>query len=144
VSAPAVDLGRATAELIDAFNRADWDRMRASLAPDLHYTETGTGRQIDGVDPYIDLCAEWRAAFPDVVGTVTNTAQGEGLAVLEIHWEGTHTGPLATPAGILPASGKRVAADASFWARYEGDRISEVHHHLDVLALLQQVGALAG
>ena len=44
MSAPAVDLGRATAELIDAFNRADWDRMRASLAPDVHYTETGTGR----------------------------------------------------------------------------------------------------
>jgi hypothetical protein len=37
-----------------------------------------------------------------------------------------------------------VAADASFWARYEGDRIQEVHHHLDVLALLQQVGALGG
>jgi len=144
VSAPAVDLGRATAEFIDAFNRADWDRMRANLAPDVHYTETGTGRQLDGVDPYIDLCADWRSAFPDVAGTVTNSAQGEGLAVLEIHWEGTHTGPLATPAGILPASGRRVAADASFWALYDGDRIREMHHHLDVLTLLQQVGALAG
>ena len=144
MSAPAVDLGRATAELIDAFNRADWDRMRASLAPDVHYTETGTGRQIDGVDPYIDLCAEWRAAFPDVTGTVTNSAEGERLAVLEIHWEGTHTGPLVTPAGILPPSGSSVAADASFWARYDGDRIREIHHHLDVLTLLQQVGATGG
>jgi steroid delta-isomerase-like uncharacterized protein len=144
MSAPAVDLGRATAEVIEAFNRADWDRMRLGLAPDVHYTETGTGRVMDGVDPYLELCAEWRAAFPDVGGTVTNTALGDDLAVLEIRWEGTHTGPLATPAGVVPGSGNRVTVEASFWARYEGDRIREIHHHLDVLTLLHQVGAPGG
>jgi steroid delta-isomerase-like uncharacterized protein len=144
MSAPATDVGRATAALIDAFNRADWDGMRGALAPDIHYRETGTGRRVDGVDAYLELCQEWRNAFPDVVGTVANTATGDGLAVLEISWQGSHTGPLATPAGVLAPTGRRVAADASFWARYEGDRIQEVHHHLDVLALLQQVGALGG
>jgi hypothetical protein len=64
--------------------------------------------------------------------------------VPEIHWDGTHTGPLETPAGLVPASGNRLAVDASFWARYEGDSIQEIHHHLDVLVLLQQIGALPG
>ena len=43
MSAPATDLGRATADLIDAFNVADWDRMRGHLADDVAYAETGTG-----------------------------------------------------------------------------------------------------
>jgi hypothetical protein len=44
MSAPSTDLGRATADLIDAFNGADWDRMRSHLAADVAYSETGTGR----------------------------------------------------------------------------------------------------
>jgi hypothetical protein len=34
--------------------------------------------------------------------------------------------------------------DASFWTRDEGDAIGEIHHHLDVLTMLQQMGALPG
>ena len=71
-------------------------------------------------------------------------AGGEDVAVLEIRWEGTHTGPLETPAGTVPASGNRLSVDASFWTRDEGDAIEEIHHHLDVLTLLQQIGALPG
>jgi steroid delta-isomerase-like uncharacterized protein len=142
MSAPAVDLGRATAELIEAFNQADWDSMRAHLTPDVHYEETGTGRSIDGADAYLALCQGWREAFPDVVGTVVTALAGDRVAALEIGWEATHTGPLETPAGTLPATGRRVSIDATFWARYEGDRIAEAHHHIDVLTLLQQVGAL--
>src|SRR4029079_10960782 len=144
MSAPATDLGRATADLIDAFNVADWDRMRGPLADDVAYAETGTGRHVDGADAYLDLCHGWREAFPDVVGTITDSAAGEGRPVRQILWQGTHTGPLETPSGPVLPSGNRVMADASFWARFEGDRIHEMHHHLDVLALLQQIGALAG
>ena len=144
MSAPATDLGRATADLIDAFNVADWDRMRGHLSGDVAYSETGTGRHVEGADAYLDLCHGWREAFPDVVGTITDSAAGEGLAVLQIRWQGTHTGPLETPAGPVLPSGNRVMADASFWARFEGDRIHDMRHHLDVLTLLQQIGAMAG
>jgi steroid delta-isomerase-like uncharacterized protein len=144
MSAPVVDLGRATADLIEAFNRADWDSMRAHLTPDVHYEETGTGRRVDGADPYIALCQGWREAFPDVAGTVRTALTGDGIAVLEIGWEGTHTGPLETPGGSVAATGNRVSIEASFWARYEGDRIADARHHVDVLMLLQQVGALPG
>ena len=78
------------------------------------------------------------------MGTITDSAAAEGLAVLQIRWQGTHTGPLETPAGPVLPSGNRVMADASFWARFEGDRIHDMRHHLDVLTLLQQVGAMAG
>ena len=141
MSAPAAELRHAT-DLIDAFNEGDWDRLEEHLARDVLYTETGTGRRVEGAAAYLDLCRGWKEAFPDVTGTVTNAATGDDNAVLEIRWDATHTGPLETPAGVVPASGKRIAVDASFWTRDEGDSIQEIHHHLDVLALLQQIGAL--
>jgi steroid delta-isomerase-like uncharacterized protein len=144
MSAPAADLRWATTDLIDAFSAADWDRLQGHLSPEVRYTETGTGRQVDGAGAYVQLCQGWKEAFPDATGTVSNAVTGDDTAVLEIRWQGTHTGPLETPAGAVPASGNRIAVEASFWARYEGDRIEEIHHHLDVLALLQQIGALPG
>jgi hypothetical protein len=142
MTASAAELRQAT-DLIDAFNQADWDRLRGLLDPAVLYTETGTGRRVEGADPYLQLCQGWKEAFPDVAGTVTNTAVGDDMAVLEIQWVGTHTGPLETPAGTVPPSGNRLSVDASFWVRAD-ETIQEIHHHLDVLRLLQQVGALPG
>jgi steroid delta-isomerase-like uncharacterized protein len=143
MSAPAAELRRAT-DLIDAFNQADWDRLQKHLARDVRYTETGTGRQVEGAADYLQLCQGWKEAFPDATGTVTNAVAGDGIAVLEIRWDGTHTGSLDTPAGTVPASDKRIASAASFWVISEGESIQEIHHHLDVLTLLQQIGALSG
>jgi steroid delta-isomerase-like uncharacterized protein len=141
MSAQAAQLRRST-DLIDAFNEADWDKLQEHLAREVLYTETGTGRRVEGADAYLQLCQGWKEAFPDARGTVTNAAAGDGTAVLEIRWDGTHTGPLDTAAGTVPPSGNRIAVDASFWTRDDGDTIQEIHHHLDVLALLQQIGAL--
>jgi steroid delta-isomerase-like uncharacterized protein len=143
MSMPVAELRRAT-DLIDAFNEADWDRLQENLAREVVYTETGTGRRVEGAGAYLELCRGWKEAFPDVAGTVTNAVAGDDIAALEIRWEGTHTGPLETPAGAVPASGNHIAVDATFWARYDGDSIQEIHHHLDVLALLQQIGAVPG
>ena len=51
---------------------------------------------------------------------------------------------MQTPAGPIPASGNPVSVEASLWFGFENDKVRELHHHLDVLALLQQVGALPG
>jgi MFS family permease len=39
--------------LIDAFRAGDWARFRATIAPEVAYEETGTGRRIDEVDAYV-------------------------------------------------------------------------------------------
>jgi hypothetical protein len=59
-----VDLAQASADLIDAFNEADWERFRGVLSPDTVYTETGTGRRVEGAEDYVTLCQglEGRAA----------------------------------------------------------------------------------
>jgi steroid delta-isomerase-like uncharacterized protein len=137
------NLTQAAAAWIDAFNRGDWDALRGFAAPGVVYTETGTGRRVEGVDAYLELCQGWKAAFPDVTGTIANAIAGGDTVAQEIRWEGTHTGALQTPEGFLEGTGNRISTDASAWIRYAGDRVQEVHHYIDVLGLLQQVEGVA-
>jgi steroid delta-isomerase-like uncharacterized protein len=133
---------RVAEELLDAFNQNDWDRLRGLVANDLVYTETGTGRRIEGADAYLQLCESWKRAFPDTTGTTRAIIAGDGIVAHEIYWEGTHTGPLESPGGTIEASGRPTSTEASGWLRFQGETISEIHHHIDLFMLLQQIGAL--
>jgi steroid delta-isomerase-like uncharacterized protein len=136
------DLTRLAEELLDAFNRSDWDKMRTMIAPDLLYIETGTGRRVESAEAYIELAQSWKRAFPDTIGTVRNILVADDTVAEEIRWESTHTGPLETPAGTIAATNRRVVTDASHWTRFDGELAREIHHYIDVFSLLGQVGAL--
>ena len=128
-------------EQIDAFNSGDWERVRAVLASDCRYDELGTERKVDGPEKIVELFKGWKQAFPDAVGTVTSAVASGDKAALEVTWSGTHTGPLATAEGTIPASGKRQETPAAFFFTFAGDKIKESRHYFDSLTLLKQIGA---
>ena len=128
---------------IDAFNAGDWEQLRASLASDSRYDELGTQRKIEGPEKIVELFKAWKAAFPDAVGTVTSAVASSNKAALEVTWKGTHTGPLETAEGTIPASGKRQETPAAVFFAFEGDKIKESRHYFDSMTLLKQIGAAA-
>ena len=126
---------------IDAFNAGDWEQLRASLASDSRYDELGTQRKIEGPEMIVELFKGWKKAFPDAVGTVTSAVASGNKAALEVTWKGTHTGPLETAEGTLPASGKRQETPAALFFAFDGDKIKESRHYFDSMTLLKQIGA---
>jgi steroid delta-isomerase-like uncharacterized protein len=128
---------------IDAFNNGDWEQLRASLATDSLYDELGTQRKIEGPEKIVELFKAWKTAFPDAVGSVTSAMASGNRAALEVTWKGTHTGPLETPEGTIPASGKRQETPAAFFFAFDGDKIKESRHYFDSMTLLKQIGAAA-
>jgi hypothetical protein len=90
----------------------------------------------------VTLCQGWKVALPDVRGTIRGAIATEDQVAQEILWEGTHKGPMETAGGTLPPSGAQISVEASLWLRFHGDKAREVHHYLDVLSLLQQIGAI--
>ena len=137
---PADAIGVVT-ELIETFNAADWPRFRATLDPDVTNRETGTGRQTEGADAYVALVQGWKSVFPDVRGRIHHAVAGGDTVAVEVTWEGTHLGPLPTPAGPVPPSGRRIVNEATMWFAVRGGRVHDIRHHLDMLTLLQQTGA---
>ena len=126
---------------VEAFNSGDWEQMRAMLSSDSRYEELGTQRKIEGPDQIVELFKGWKTAFPDAVGTVTSALATGDTAALEVTWKGTHTGPLGTAEGTIPASGKRQETPAAFFLTFEGDKIKESRHYFDSMTLLKQIGA---
>ena len=128
--------------MVEAFNDLDWPAFAALLDPDVVYEETGTGARFEGAEPYLALCQGWKAAFPDVRGTVVRQLAGGETVVQEVSWTGTHTGPLETPNGTIPPTGRTVTILGTLWSTVRGGRCIDVRHHLDILSLLGQLGAL--
>src|SRR5690242_8492581 len=128
-------------EQVDAFNGGDWERLEAGLAVDASYDELATQRKVNGPEKIVELFKGWKTAFLDATGTVTSGVGSGNTAVLEVTWKGTHTGPLETAKGTIPASGKRQETPAAFFFTFAGGKIKESRQYFDSLTLLTQIGA---
>ena len=60
-----MDAASVARELMEAFNRNDWDRMQGLCSPDVVYIEKGTNRTAKGVEGLMQVAQAWRAAFSD-------------------------------------------------------------------------------
>jgi steroid delta-isomerase-like uncharacterized protein len=128
-------------EQVDAFNTGDWERLQAGLTDDARYHELATHRTVEGPEQIVELFKGWKTAFPDAAGTVTSAVGSGNRAVLEVTWTGTHSGPLETAEGTIPASGKRQETPAANVFTFEGGKIKESRQYFDLMTLLKQIGA---
>ena len=128
-------------EQVLAYNAKDWDRARAALAPEVVYEEVGTHRKIKGVDDVLTAWKGWATAIPDSRASFQSELVSGNTAVLEITWTGTHDGPLQTPNGEIPATGKKIELRAIQVVDVANDRVKSVRQYFDMGTLLQQIGA---
>ena len=125
---------------VEAFNAADWQAVSADLADDSVYEEPATGRSLRGAEEIVEAERMWKAAFPDASGTITNALASGGTAVLEITWQGTQSGDLMTPMGVVPATGRRVAIKAVQVVEVENGKSRSNRHYFDLAGMLLQLG----
>ncbi|HZV52866.1 MAG TPA: ester cyclase [Candidatus Dormibacteraeota bacterium] len=131
---------RVARRAVEAFNAADWQAVSADLASDSTYEEPATGRSLRGVEEILEAERAWKAAFPDASGTITNALASGSTAVLEITWRGTQSGDLVTPAGVVPATGRRVAIKAVQVVEVENGKSKSNRHYFDLAGMLAQLG----
>ena len=128
--------------LLDRFNSRDFAGIIEDGGGAVDYTEVGTGRRITDPDEMLAVLEAWVGALSDVRGTVLSAMRdGERLCV-EIHWEGTHDGPLVTPSGTLPPSGNHTSTRAVELFTIRDGRIVDMVHYLDIMTMMTQIGAV--
>ncbi len=128
---------------LDAFNRADWDAYKSTLAPDSVHIEPG-GMELHGPDASAEGVKVFKVAFPDLKGEVIRLMTGPSEAAAEIVWNGTHTGPLVTPTGTIAPTGKPITVHATKVFAFEGDLIKYSRHYWDMTELLGAIGGMPG
>jgi len=136
------DLASLARAQVESFNTNDWDAVRASMLTDVVYDERATGRIMQGPEAIIESMKGWKTFNSDVTGTISNIHVSGDTAVVEVTWEGTMDGPLETPGGSVPPTGKSHATHGAWVMTFEGDKLRESRNYFDMLQLLQQVGAM--
>jgi steroid delta-isomerase-like uncharacterized protein len=131
-------------ELMEAFNKGDFDRMAALCSPDVTYIEKGTNRTAKGVDQVLQVAHDWKAAFSDIHGNIWGRNSCGNNAVIEITWTGTNDGPLQMPNGALPATGKSVEFDDAQIFEIENGLVKEFRNYGDFITMLTQLGVIPG
>lgn len=80
-------------------------------------------------------------AFPDLKAEITNVLASDSWIAAEFEMTGTNNGQLDSPAGTLPATGKKVKFEvASFVKLDHKGLVTENRRYYNVAAILQQLG----
>ncbi|MGW3976293.1 ester cyclase [Streptomyces mirabilis] len=106
------------------------------LSPDIVMYFAGQKQQ--GLDTYLGVVAANQKAFPDLKWTVEDMrAEGDTVAI-RYTMTGTQEGPFAGHEG----TGKKVHAESMAFYRLSHGKIVEERAQLDMLTVLQQIGAI--
>jgi hypothetical protein len=117
--------------------------METTLARDSVYWEAATGLRAEEGDAVTDTCFSWKVTWPDLHGATERMMPIDGGVVWETAWEGTATGPFATPDGrTLPPSGKPIHNPGCMIVMVQNGKIAEMRHYFDLLIALRSAGAV--
>lgn len=125
----------------DAFNKHDARAVAAnyaqdSVAYDPFYPEPLKGRAAIEKD-----AADFFRAFPDIHFEVINLFDKGDRAAGEVKMTGTNSGPLATPMGEVPATGKRIDLRGALVGRINAENlIVEERRYYDTGTMMKQLG----
>ena len=81
--------------------------------------------------------------FPDSKATFHDAHVSGNTVILELSWKGTQTGPMVTPDGEVPATGKSIDMRAVQVQEIQDGKVASTRQYFDMATMMSQLG-LAG
>jgi limonene-1,2-epoxide hydrolase len=94
---------------------------------------------MDGPNEIREFISGMHASFSDWKHDVDIEAAGD-LVVIEGTWNGTHTGPMQTPQGEIPATQIRATVPFAGVVRVRDGKLASVHNYFDTAGMMAQLG----
>jgi ketosteroid isomerase-like protein len=116
------------------------DALLDLYAPDVEVKEVG--QLFHGREAVRQQYQLWLDAFSDMRVAVLHVIEGDDEIAGEVRITCTHSGPLPTPNGPLPPTGRTVVIESCDIARVRDGRVVSFHSYFDQLGLLAQLGLL--
>jgi ketosteroid isomerase-like protein len=102
--------------------------------------ETPDQGTVSGREGVLDWALEFLVAFPDASYEPGREHEAGDTAIDEGYFVGTNTGPLKTPEGEIPATGKSVRVRACDLATVENGQVTSHRFYFDQMEFLTQLG----
>lgn len=137
--ADARSLGK---RFFEALASNDEATLREICAPDVEFVAPGI--EAHAIEDVLAYNLPFATAFPDASVEVRNILEDGDTAAFEIVYSGTHTGPMVTPMGEVPATGRTIHLPGGAFIQASGDRIGSFHGYYDTGGMMAQLGMMPG
>ncbi len=129
-------------QIYERFNARDLEGMLECLAEDFVLEDVALGLRFEGRDGFTQWLHGFTTAMPDSSTEVTKVVDGGDWVATEHTGRGTHTGPLATPGGEIPASGASVELRFGEFFDVRDGKVALMRAYWDSASLFRQIGAV--
>jgi ketosteroid isomerase-like protein len=117
------------------------DKLSELYTPDAEITHPG-GIRFRGPEQLRPFLEAYLTAFPDLRHEGVDWVESGDTIAVELRTTGTHTGPLHTPDGAIPPTGKQFLWESVDFIKVEGGKIASWHVYLDQVPFLTQLGLI--
>jgi ketosteroid isomerase-like protein len=118
----------------------------ASFTPDGTFTDMSIGVTYRGASGPTGLgktVEVYASAFPDMHRELYRFFNSGDVVIVELALQGTHKGPLLTPMGTIPATGKRMDAPCCDVFRIVNGKIQSFNCYPSGTVIFAQLGVLS-
>lgn len=122
------------------FSDGKLEAAAAMVAEDAETVLVPFGETYHGRDGFVTFMQGFTGAFPDIRIAVTNQVATEDYVVTEFTARGTHNGPLLTPAGPIPPTGRTVDFIVCEVWQIKHGQMASLHNYQDAAAIMRQLG----
>lgn len=139
----SVEANKALVRVVfDGFNARDLDRVAAICADDFILEDLAAGLTLHGPDGMRQWLQTWLDAAPDAHATLERIFGEAEWVATEHHGTATHTGPLLTPGGTIPPTGRRIDLWVSENYQVRDGTLTRLRIYYDGAAVLRQLGPI--
>ena len=128
--------------LFDAFDEGALDRAGDMVSEDFELLDVPAGQVFRGPEGCREWLATFRTALPDARTELINVLVDGDRVATEHVGRGTHRGPLVTPAGTIPPTGRPIELRIAEMYQVQAGKIRYLRAYYDSAALLRQLGLL--
>lgn len=136
------DNGKIMQGLYNHFSNNQFDAAISHAADDIECYFAPTGQRFHGHEGFQQFMMGFKTAFPDVKLKVTNQVISDDAVITEFAAVGTHTGPLMTPKGEIPATGRTAEWPVCEVNRFRNGKLVSLHNYQDLGSMPQQLGLM--
>jgi steroid delta-isomerase-like uncharacterized protein len=127
-------------EIYGLWNARDLEAALDLATDDVHITLMAYGQELTGRDGFRLFMERFAIAFPDMKKELTNQIASGDQVVCEFELRGTQDGPLQTPAGEIPPTGRAVHLFVIEVMTMRDGKLATLRNYSDTAALMLQLG----
>jgi steroid delta-isomerase-like uncharacterized protein len=123
----------------ERYNAGDLDGATALFKTNVRAFDPAAGA-MEGIDAWLAYNAVFKRAVPDGRLELDSAVEEGDRVVIQGRYTGTHSGPLASPEGDVPASGRSLDLHFADCFTIEDGLVAEHRVYYDQMELLGQLG----